>query len=141
MRSLMLVINKIVKYVKFRFSPIIIVNGYFFFNNGKMAKNNFGDDINFPLLEALTGKKVIALSQTGLNRLPHLMCIGSVVDYCIHPAAYIWGTGTTFGDSKLPVKPRKVFSVRGPLTRESLLRNGISCPPLYGDPALLLPLV
>lgn len=140
MSSTMHVLSKIVRYVKYRFSPVLIVNGYFFVNNGKLEKNNFGDDINFPLLEALTGKKVVALSQTGLIRLPHLMCIGSIVDYCINSAAYIWGSGTTFGDSKLPVKPRKVLAVRGPLTRESLLRNGIVCPPVYGDPALLLPL-
>ena len=41
MSSTMHVLSKIVRYVKYRFSPVLIVNGYFFVNNGKLEKNNF----------------------------------------------------------------------------------------------------
>ncbi len=137
------IIAKVFRYLRYRFSAAIIVNGWFYFEDGALAKNNFGDDICFPILERLTGCKVIALEQTQLRRLPHLVCIGSVVDFMPDKQVILWGGGTIMGkkEQPLPMSLRKVCAVRGPLTRDWLLGHGVDCPAIYGDPALLLPLV
>lgn len=91
------VIIKVFRYLRYRFSSAIIVNGWFGFENGALAKNNFGDDVNFPILERLTGRKVVGLEQTRLRRLPHMVCIGSVVDFVTDKQVILWGGGTVTG--------------------------------------------
>lgn len=124
------------------FYPTILIHGYFFRKRLSLYNYNLGDDISVPLIEALTGRKVLFRNWTynGAKK-EHLLTIGSLVDYYTNENSVIWGSGAIEASKPMSVKPRHVCSVRGPLTREYLLKNGIDCPEIYGDPALLVPLI
>ena len=54
--------------------------------------------------------------------------------------AFVWGSGFLKDNDK--GSPTVTYTaIRGPLSRELVLRGGGTCPRLYGDPALCLPLV
>jgi hypothetical protein len=50
----------------------------------------------------------------------------------------VWGSGTARSDDELS-STAKYHAVRGPLTRQLVLRSGGSCSEVFGDPGLLLP--
>jgi hypothetical protein len=62
---------------------------------------------------------------------------GSVISLA-GAGAVVWGTGAMYAGEV--IDPRaELVAVRGPLTREAALRSGAVCPPVFGDPALLVP--
>lgn len=67
-----------------------------------------------------------------------LIAIGSIISFSTNKSN-IWGTG--FISNKDPFYGGKVYAVRGKFTRNRLLKMKVDCPEVYGDPALLLPLV
>lgn len=99
------------------------------------APNNMGDLIAPYLFKKITGQDPIRVSSK--IGQPFFLSCGSIIGSS-NKNAIIWGTGTMFQNAKL-VKPLKVLAVRGPITRQVLLKNGISCPAVYGDPGLILP--
>lgn len=105
-----------------------------------IGKVNFGDDLNVPLVEHLSGKKV-RLFNTLLRKRgkENLLAIGSIVENFCNDESVIWGSGAMYGDRPLQHKPKKVCAVRGKLTRDYFLSQGVDCPEVYGDPALLFP--
>lgn len=105
----------------------------------KKGNYNWGDDINFIFGEKLSGKKVIPYRYS-LFKHQNYIVIGSVIQWYCNSKAIIWGAGLLHEVSSLP-KPKKILAVRGPLTRNCLLKCGINCPDIYGDPALLFPLL
>jgi len=131
--------NLIVEFFKYQFNKskeIILIEGH-------GDSTNFGDALNYPFIEYLSGKKVILskyLSKKTVEANATYSVIGSVVqmssDNCI-----IWGAGfMTDQKPRVPI-PQSICAVRGPLTRKIFLDHNIECPEVYGDPALLLPLI
>ena len=101
------------------------------------SERNFGDSISPWLLSCLTDRKIISVVPE-LFHAPHIVAVGSIIE---RSSSYslIWGSGFISENSKLNARPKKVFAVRGPKTRNRLLKYGINCPEVYGDPVLLLP--
>lgn len=98
---------------------------------------NYGDAMGKYLVEKITGKNVVLTDKRGPHRVN--LVIGSIINnmgttkYCD-----VWGCGV-ISRGQTAQKGAKFYAVRGPLTRQSLLRTGHECPEIYGDPALLLP--
>lgn len=126
---------------------VLIVNAPLFQFLGGIRHFNLGDDLNFYLLQILSGKRVIAYNSFyHLGRpVANVMAIGSVIDWLGNSDSTVWGSGILLPSSdKLQNKAlllKKVVAVRGQKSHELLIKSGISCPAVYGDPALLLPLV
>lgn len=120
---------------------------------------NFGDELPSYLIKKITGRKDLALSCPPPFQSPTLVSIGSIIDLNIlNKNSVIWGTGTLTEESLYPslklfpisrlcrlirqrcsIAQPKIHAVRGPRTRDMLLKLGMKCPALYGDPAILLP--
>ena len=121
---------------------------------------NFGDELSPYIIKKITGKRVEFVDRTFEGG--GVYAIGSLIDYeSIRKNGIILGSGMLSRDSlnMLPhpfpvnrfvrtlkrrigsIKDIKVDirSVRGPLTRGALMKAGVDCPQIYGDPAILLP--
>lgn len=119
----------------------IVLSGWFSVVRISILKNNWGDDINFPLIKELTGRNAVPKQCASDVDAENLLCVGSIIEGYMDNQSVIWGSGAIEGKKKLTYKPKKVCAVRGPLTRQYLLDQGIECPEIYGDPALLMPLI
>lgn len=119
----------------------IYINAYVG-RTGNNTPKNWGDDINYWFLKdvimqpfRLYNESPIAFRKSDDN----FLVIGSTLNLLTKPSSIIWGAGCISDKIKLPAIPKKVLAVRGPLTKKFLDNQGIECPEVYGDPALLLP--
>src|SRR5699024_9551328 len=102
---------------------------------------NFGDHLSKVLVTKILADNGHLLEEETKERKT-LIAIGSVIHFA-KDNDVIWGAGV---NGKVPIdehsfKTLDVRAVRGPLSREFLLNRGIDAPDIYGDPALLLPVV
>lgn len=93
---------------------------------------NFGDELMGYLLARVAGADCV------FDRKKSFIGIGSTVRFA-HDQSVVWGSGVIRTNEIMREKP-KCLAVRGPLTRENLLKNEVSCPEVYGDPTMLFPL-
>lgn len=143
------VINKLLRLTKIYVNTIryfctsknnrIVINAWMILYGKEPIHRNLGDELNYYLIRALTDKQVFNLPDLLPLKIVNYSCIGSISEWRTNGCNIFWGTGTLYGKEKISPKPLKVYAVRGPLTRQFLLAQGIDCPEIYGDPALLLP--
>lgn len=104
--------------------------------------NNFGDLLG-PLVVELVLESIAP--GTRLDETPErrVVSVGSVMHFA-RPRDVVWGTGINgkvtnarvHGERKLDVR-----AVRGPLSAAYMTARGIEVPEVYGDPAMLLPML
>lgn len=106
---------------------------------------NLGDLLAPVVTEWMLHRLGLDLSREAV-RPGHLMTIGSVLGLGTFDAV-IWGSGVNsfahVGRVTLQRNYRKldIRAVRGPITAQVLRENGYTCPRVYGDPAILLPMI
>ena len=128
------------------FRHALIINGYVDDHAWKGIRHrNWGDDLNYYFIQMITGRPVVMYHNFKLAKWLHLknyLCIGTLLDAVNYANAQtiVWGSGVS-GQERSFVDPQNILAIRGKKTKEFCDRYGVSCPEVYGDPALLLPLV
>ena len=105
--------------------------------------DNFGDLISKSIIEYFTDREIVWKRTSDVrwyhkNRNIYLTA-GSIVKQS-NKYTTIWGSGIKELDYKIK-GAKNICAVRGPRTRASLIERGFDVPEVYGDPALLCPLL
>jgi pyruvyltransferase len=102
-------------------------------------ERNFGDRLGPLIVRMMLGRMRLPESSPPHRRL---LTVGSIM-HLAQPGDVVWGSGRNgrISDEQHCTDGLDVRAVRGPLTRDWLLDRGASCPEVFGDPALLLPLL
>lgn len=103
---------------------------------------NFGDYLSLKLVERIVHGPVEVYQKQTLKKEQKLLAIGSILTFAAQ-GDIVWGSGANgkwLGLVNYKFTDLDVRAVRGPLTRYFLMQNfNITCPEIYGDPALLMP--
>ena len=102
-------------------------------------QENWGDSINKEIVRLISGVEPLVVRGDTIVDEDNYLVVGSIIHFTDHHSI-VWGAGILDeGTDFKNFRPKKVYAVRGPKSREHLLKYGISCPEVYGDPALLFP--
>ena len=103
-------------------------------------KENYGDILSKYLVEKITGRPVkwIHPKKQPWYQIDktHYLAVGSILAQATKNSI-VWGSGII--DQSHKIASADFRAVRGPRTRNFLNDQGITCPEVFGDPALLLP--
>jgi hypothetical protein len=106
----------------------------------KKKKENYGDLLGKYLVEKISKKKVIWVKPSSFSIFnffkPIYVTAGSILAH-INRNCIVWGSGIISNDQT--INNAKFIAVRGPQTRNFLLKLGYDVPEVYGDPGILLP--
>lgn len=141
---------------------------YLFWFKRKGEFGNFGDELGPYIIEKLSGKNIyqIPINRSSIKLIlayfkgllmgyfspkifksviktlflngKYIISVGSIIGWG-SGKRIVWGSGILFSNEK--IDDGKFLAVRGEYTRNRLLELGYTCPPVYGDPALLLPVI
>ena len=122
-------------------------NGHIPANDDSRSPYNLGDYLGLVVTNWMLEQKGLSLDDY-VEKKKHLLTVGSgsVKSY---QNMTVWGSGV---ERELPQMFRRIFqrswfrkldirAVRGPLSRDYLMKLGHKCPEVYGDPAILMPLI
>ncbi len=108
--------------------------------------NNLGDYLSKVIVEFMCKSRGVSIDKYIRGR-QHLYAIGSIL-LMGYQNCTVWGTGLPFVPSALrgimhrkPLRKLDIRCVRGPLTADILNAWGHNCPKIYGDPAVLMPII
>lgn len=105
------------------------------------TQENYGDILSAQIVSWVSGKEVSFYNAPSQRKRwfkkRYLMAIGSIMKYT-QPKALVWGSGII--SRKDQFSDATFCAVRGPLSRKRIIELGYTCPEVYGDPAILLPL-
>lgn len=106
----------------------------------RKKKENYGDLLGKYLVEKISNKKVIWVKPSVFSIFnffkPIYVTAGSILAH-INRNCIVWGSGIISIDQ--PINNAKFIAVRGPQTRNYLLKLGYDVPEVFGDPGILLP--
>lgn len=109
---------------------------------------NLGDSLGEIIVDFMLKRRGDGFSiETPTSKTKHLYCVGTNIQGAYQDAT-VWGAGiyppqnqSQIICQKLAKRKLDIRAVRGPLTRDVLENYGHKCPEVYGDPAILMPLI
>lgn len=112
---------------------------------------NLGDSLGPLIVKYLLDQKGIDINAE-IPEKKHLFTVGSMIvgknSGGNYQSATIWGSGVVFKLApyasffqRICRRKLDIRAVRGPKTRKVLRRYGHQCPEVYGDPAILMPML